>query len=180
MPLKRKKSSKPTNDRKKRIRNHIIADLSANHVERFALLNGFSVECIVKDYGYDLNIYTYDLNGEFENGNIYIQLKASETPIYVSNKTEISFPVDKRDLRAWFNEPMPVIFIFYDAKKEVAYWIYMQQHLKSLVNFDIKKISNNYSIRIPVINIIDINSFQTFRTYKANTLNEIYSVITYR
>ncbi|RYY05811.1 MAG: DUF4365 domain-containing protein [Sphingobacteriaceae bacterium] len=179
MPIK-SKTNQSSDDRKKRVRKHVIADLSANHVERFALLNNFSVECIVKDYGYDLNIYTYDLNGEFENGNIYIQLKASEKPAYINNKTEVSFSVNKRDLRTWIDEPMPVIFILYDVKKEVAYWIYLQQHLKSLVKFDIKKVPNKYSVRIPVANVLDVNSFQKFRSYKAHTLKEIYNVITYR
>ena len=54
--------------RKRRTKEHIIADLSVNHVEYFALKCGFSVERIQADYGYDLQIYCYDDNGEFENG----------------------------------------------------------------------------------------------------------------
>ena len=40
--------------RKRRTREHIIADLSANHVERHALLCGYSVERVIHDYGIDL------------------------------------------------------------------------------------------------------------------------------
>src|SRR5262249_34564309 len=50
--------------RKRRTREHVIADLSANHVERHALLCGFSVERIRLDYGIDLIIHTYNRSGE--------------------------------------------------------------------------------------------------------------------
>ena len=182
MPVNKKKgkSKQVKSDRKRRIRKHVIADLSANHVEKFALLNGFSVECIGKDYGYDLNIYTFDSKGRFENGNIYVQLKATDNPLFVSNNKEISYPTDKRDLRTWFEEPLPVIFILFDAKNDKAYWVYIQQYLRNLTNFDVDKIADNYSVRIPVVNIIDKNSFQLFRSYKANVLKEITNVITYK
>jgi hypothetical protein len=44
---------------KYRPRTHVIADLSVNHVERFALLCGYSVQRIQPDYGVDLIVYTY-------------------------------------------------------------------------------------------------------------------------
>jgi hypothetical protein len=48
--------------KKKRPRQHIIADLSINHVERYVLLCGYSVERVEHDYGIDLVIFTYDAN----------------------------------------------------------------------------------------------------------------------
>ena len=59
---------------KRRTREHVIADLSVNHVERFVLLCGHTVERVLHDYGIDLLLYTYDGNGESENDTIYIQL----------------------------------------------------------------------------------------------------------
>ena len=50
--------------RKRRTRQHVIADLSANYVERCALLCGFSVERIRLDYGIDLIVHTYNRHGE--------------------------------------------------------------------------------------------------------------------
>ncbi len=64
--------------RKRRTREHMIADLSANHVERYALRCGFTVERIVHDYGIDLTLSTYSASGEIENGLVYIQLKATD------------------------------------------------------------------------------------------------------
>src|SRR5436309_2496106 len=45
--------------RKRRTREHIIADLSVNHVERQALLCGHVVERRVFDYGIDLEMFTF-------------------------------------------------------------------------------------------------------------------------
>lgn len=53
--------------RKRRTRNHIIADLSANHVEKHVLHCGFTVERMVHDYGVDLLLYTYSPEGEIED-----------------------------------------------------------------------------------------------------------------
>jgi hypothetical protein len=182
MPLKKKKkkSKKTTANRKMRTRSHIIADLSANYVERHALINGYSVECINKDYGYDLNVYTYNSTGEFENGSIFIQLKATDRPKHVNGKTEISFSADKRDLTTWYDEPYPVILVLYDAKQEIAYWLYVQQYLRATKGFDLTKIGDDYTLRIPKTNIVDQTAFKTMRNFKINTLKELTGVITYK
>jgi hypothetical protein len=54
--------------RKRRPRQHVIADLGVNHVERHALQCGYSVERVLRDYGLDLTIYTFDAAGEVQNG----------------------------------------------------------------------------------------------------------------
>lgn len=165
--------------RKKRVRKHIIADLSINYVEKMALIHGFSVERIMKDYGYDLSVKSFDQQGECENGNIYVQVKATDRPKHLDNKTDISFSVSKRDLNFWYAEPFPVIFILYDAKRDLAYWTYIQQYLRDLPGFDIANIPDSYTIRISKNNVIDKSSFETFRVFKSNTLKEIENAISY-
>ncbi len=157
--------------RKKRVRKHVIADLSANYAERFALLNGFSVETFLKDYGYDLSVFTYNTDGEREAGNIYIQLKATDRPKYLKNNLEIALTISKKDIAAWLNELFPVILILYDAEKERAYWLYVQQHIKKLSKFDLNIIPDNYNIRIPLANILHKESFRGFGVFKRNILN---------
>ncbi len=76
-------ADKKPEKKKRRTREHIIADLSISHTERQALLAGFAVQRIVRDYGIDLFIATYDRFGEVENGEIRIQLKATDTPTRV-------------------------------------------------------------------------------------------------
>src|SRR5262245_29517790 len=53
--------------RKRRTREHVIADLGINHVERIVLRCGHTVERYWHDYGFDLQLHTYDNNGECEH-----------------------------------------------------------------------------------------------------------------
>jgi len=64
--------------RKRRTRAHIIADLSLHHVAYRIVKCGHTIEPIRSDYGYDGSIFTYNGRGEIENGNIFIQLKATD------------------------------------------------------------------------------------------------------
>ena len=55
---------------KTRTREHVIADLSINHVERQLLLCGCSGQRMHVDYGYDLSMYSFNAQGEVEPGNV--------------------------------------------------------------------------------------------------------------
>ncbi|MGC4038428.1 MAG: DUF4365 domain-containing protein [Chitinophagaceae bacterium] len=158
-----------------------MAALSVNYVERFALMNGYTAQSVKEDYGYDMSVFTFDSKGEFENGNIYIQLKAKEKPKYIAGKKFLSLSINKKDIDTWYNEPNPVILVLYDVGKDRGHWVYVQQYLGKLPKFDIAKIKPNFTIRIPVTNIINKASLQLFRKYKNNTLKEIAkgNVITY-
>ena len=52
--------------RKRRTREHVIADLSVNFLERQVLLCGFTTERMAHDYGVDLEIFTFNRVGEIE------------------------------------------------------------------------------------------------------------------
>jgi Domain of unknown function (DUF4365) len=97
--------------KKRRPRQHIIADLSVNYVERYVLLCGYSAERVEHDYGIDLVIFTYDANGEIENGQIYVQLKATDKLSRLADDSVIAFPLQRSDLQLWLREPMPWILI---------------------------------------------------------------------
>ena len=60
-------------------------------MERQALLAGFAVQRIVRDYGIDLFVATYDPSGEVENGEIRIQLKATERPDWSAAVSALPF-----------------------------------------------------------------------------------------
>jgi hypothetical protein len=65
--------------RKRRTREYMIADLSVNHVERFVLRCGWTVERTRYDYGIDLNMVTYNADGEVENDSVSFQVKATDS-----------------------------------------------------------------------------------------------------
>jgi hypothetical protein len=65
--------------RKRRTRQHVIADLSVHHVEGFILEEGHTTQRLGSDYGYDLIVRTFDDHGFIEPGAVYFQFKAMET-----------------------------------------------------------------------------------------------------
>jgi len=114
--------------RKRRTRQHVIADLGVNHVERQALLCGFSVERMHSDYGIDLVVFTYDRQGRAENGCLFLQVKATERAKWIRRGTLLPFRVDGRDLTRWLGEVLPVALIVFDVVAHRAYSLYLQQY----------------------------------------------------
>ena len=162
------------NNRKKRTRQHIIADLSTNYVERFALLAGFSTERVEKDYGYDLIMFTYNQDGEIETGHIYIQIKATDN--ITSTEGKIKFPLKIKDIDLWQHEPLPVILILYDAKNDVAYWLYIQAYFeKHLVTNQTKTIM----VCLDVDNKLSVKSIQAFQKFKQSVIDQLTGKITH-
>ena len=166
--------AKKKSDKKLRTRSHIIADLSVNYFEYFAYSNGFTVERFKADYGYDLDVYTYSNTGEIENGCIYIQLKATDNITLIKKGQYVSFPLDKRDLNYWIEEPMPCFLVVYDNQGHKAYWIYIQAYFK---NVDLSKIVANYSINIPIKNRINKRALKKIRDYKIKVIGQLNGVI---
>lgn len=153
---------KPVSRKKRRTREHVIADLSANHVERHTLLAGFTAERRVHDYGIDLTISTYDANGNVENAQIHVQLKATDHPKWVEQGRMIACRIERADLRAWLNEPMPVILVVYDVTVDVAYWLYVQEHFQRRPRFEPARGSVKVTIRIPRTNVVNVAAMRHF------------------
>src|SRR5258707_7111127 len=116
--------------RKLRTREHILADLSFNHVERFIYRCGWTVERVRHDYGTDLMMRTFRANGEIEVGEISFQLKASDSLQKSADGRSISIRLDWRDLLLWLNETMPVVLVAFDATDDIAYWLDVQEYFR--------------------------------------------------
>src|SRR5438552_8139828 len=106
--------NRPKPARKKRTRGHIIADLSAHHVEGPILRCGFTAERVVHDYGVDLYMTTYTAQGEVENDVVLFQLKGTDRLLRTPNGSEVVFRLDRADLDWWLAETFPVILVVYD------------------------------------------------------------------
>jgi hypothetical protein len=168
---------KPVAKRKRRTREHVIADLSANHVERHALLCGFAVQHVTHDYGIDLWISTFNHLGEVENGEIRVQLKATDHLKVVSGGQFTTFQVEREDLHHWLLEPMPIILVMYDAPTEVAYWLYLQAYFKSQPGFDFNKIKTKVTVRIPTANIVDQAAMRKLAEYRNAILAQMEGMV---
>jgi hypothetical protein len=159
--------------KKKRVRQHIIADLSANYVERYVLRCGFSCERIQHDYGIDLVLFTYDDNGEIEPGQIYIQLKATDTLNVLRDQQTIAFPIKRADLALWLDEPMPYILVLYDAQAEVAYWLYVQAYFARLPDFSLAQTGDIAMVHLQKANLVTDEAIRRFARYKNDILRQL-------
>jgi len=112
--------------RKRRTRQHVIADLSIHHVEGFILDAGFTAQRVVSDYGYDLIMVTFDEQGFVEHGFVYFQLKASET--LERSGADFVYNLDIRDYNLWMRENAAVVLVLYEATRRRAYWICVQDY----------------------------------------------------
>jgi len=164
--------------KKRRTRQHVIADLSGNYVEYFALQCGYSVERIEADYGYYLQIYSYDERGELENGVVYVQLKATDHIERYIREEGLSYALEKAHLDLWLTEPMPVIVILFDAQNEVAYWVYLQAYFEQK-GISLPSNQKTFTIYFDQHNIVNQNAVKKWQTYKNNVLAQIDGRITH-
>lgn len=110
-----RKAPKAQERRKRRTREHVIADQSLVHVQQFVVNAGFTSEAVSKDYGYDVTVNTFDEAGLIEGGAILIQLKAAEVLTPHADGLHFAFDLDMRDYDLWTEEPNPVFLILYEA-----------------------------------------------------------------
>jgi len=156
-----------------------LADLSANHVERYALFCGYSVERFVHDYGIDLALYTYNAEGEVENGAIYLQLKATDDLQTLKDEQTIALEVERADLEYWLEEPMPVILVLYDAQADAAYWLYIQPYLNGRPDFDLSVTGRTVTVHLSKASVLDEGAMRRFGHFRNEVLNQIRGVIQY-
>jgi hypothetical protein len=148
--------------RKRRTRQHVIADLSVNHVERLALRCGWTVERVQHDYGLDLILRTYSPNGQIQNGSVWFQLKATEHLPGPGPTQTIPVRVEWRDLLLWVNEPMPVILVLYDVAEDRAYWLHVQEYFRGREWAARARGATTVSVHVPAIHVLDEAAIQRF------------------
>jgi hypothetical protein len=112
--------------RKRRTRQHVIADLAVHCVEGFILDEGHIAERKQFDYGYDLTMTTFDEQGYAEPELVFFQVKASER---LKEVGETFFQdIDLRDYHLWMRERTPVVLVLYDASRREAYWLDVRRY----------------------------------------------------
>lgn len=132
-----------------RTREHIIADLGVNHVERQVYLCGFTVERIIRDYGLDLILFTYTEAGELEDGGIFLQVKATEELTFLKRENCAAFRVARSDVRSWLSRITPVILAVHDISREQTFWIHVQAYFEALPGFNRFLNSGTMTVHLP-------------------------------
>src|SRR5437868_15281542 len=155
--------------RKQRTREHVIADQSVNHLERFIIDEGHTAQRLEKDYGYDLLLFTHDDQGYVEPGLVYLRLKAAET--LQAADSDYLFDLDIRDYNLWLLEEMPVILILFDASRRRAFWIHFQSYFKEDSARQPKPGAKTVRVYLPMRQAVNRRAVEKMRTLKEEFLN---------
>jgi hypothetical protein len=153
----------------------VIADQSANHVERFVIDEGHTVQGVKHDYGYDLTVVTYDANGYAETGLIYVQLKAAEA--LRESGQDYVFDLDVRDYNLWMRELLPVFFILFDAGRRKAFWIHVQRYFRQDPSLQPKPAAKTVRIRVPKRQVVGHRGVARMRRVKQELLDRLKGVV---
>jgi hypothetical protein len=162
--------AKPTpGPRKRRTREHVIADLSAHHVERFILEEGHTVQRLGSDYGYDLIMWTFDERSYAEPGAVYFQLKARE--VLDESGTDYVYDLDVRDYNLWKIEESLVILVLFDATRRRAYWLPVQQYFCEGLARPPRKGAKTVRVRVPKRQAVNRRAIAKMRDLKWEVIN---------
>ena len=146
--------------------------MSLHHVAYVAVKAGFTIEAVRADYGYDASLYTFDAGGQIENGNIYVQLKATDR-VKIAKDGFIRFRLDKKDIDLWEGEPFPVYVVLFDATAEKAYWLHVQKFLQSSNVTAASLTAKTVPARFDPIQVVSVAALDTWRQNKIAALRAI-------
>ena len=156
-------ATKIQHPRKRRTRQHVIADQSVNHVERFIIDEGHTAQRFERDYGYDLVVSTYEATGYLEPGATYLQLKAAEHLQKIGS--DYVFDVDIRDYNLWTLEQTPVILILFDASRRRAYWVHIQEFFRDNARQP-KRDAKTLRVHVPERQVVNRRAVAKWRRLK--------------
>jgi Domain of unknown function (DUF4365) len=163
-------ASKMHDARKRRTRQHVIADQSVHYVEGFVIDGGHTAQRLSSDYGYDLVVTTYDDSGYIEPGMILLQLKAAENLAPVGNA--YVFDLDIRDYNLWMREKMPVILIVFDAFRKRAFWLAVQSYFRADAARQPRQGTKTVRVRVPMRQAVNRRAIATMRALKQAAVAE--------
>ena len=165
--------------KKRRTREHVIGDLGIHHVQGFILRSGFTAERVYHDYGIDLVMTTYDTNGEAENGEVLMQVKATESLPLMKKSPALTWPVARADLARWLGEPMPVILLVYGVVQDRAYWLYIQRYFAGGRVFRLARGAATLNVRIPTANLLNETAVRQFADFRDKVLTQAWGAISH-
>ncbi len=90
-----------TNPTPRRTRQHVIAAMGLIHVQKAFIDKGHTVDRGSEDYGYDLVANTFDEDGYQEDGDIRIQVKATDTIHRFRRRDSFSYEIKSKHYNLW-------------------------------------------------------------------------------
>lgn len=148
--------------RKRRVREHVIAEMSVNFLERQILRRSHQLVRIPQpEYGLDAMMTHFADSGEIENGVVFFQAKATDELTVVNRGRSIAVVVDAAHLHYWYwVSHHPVILVIYHAAKHCGYWLDVQRYLDEE---NLEPTGATVTLRVPVQNKLTVRAVDHFR-----------------
>ncbi|MBL8798747.1 MAG: DUF4365 domain-containing protein [Planctomycetia bacterium] len=161
-----------TEPRKRRTREHVIADLGVHHVQGHVLRCGYTMQFITPDYGLDLVLTTFTRRGTLENGLIWVQVKATDHPQRPLGQAVLAVRIERRDLLSWVGERYPVILVVYDATTDTAYWLHVQAEYGGGRMFTLERRGSTVTVHVPLGQVVTEVAIRQWRGLKAKEVGQ--------
>jgi hypothetical protein len=148
--------------RKRRVREHVIADMSVNFLERQVLRRSHQLLRIPQpEYGLDAMMLHFADTGEIENGVVFFQAKATDSPDLIDHGKSVAAVVETAHLHYWYwVSHHPVILVLYDAAKHRGFWLDVQRYVDEH-SPNVK--GDTLTLHIPVSNRLTVRAVDDFR-----------------
>jgi hypothetical protein len=153
-----------------RTREHVIAAMGFIHVLKAFIDKGHTGDRPREDYGYDLIATTFDENGYEEDGDIRIQIKATDHLERVRGKGFLACEIERKHYNLWIKTDLPVFLIVFDAQEKRAYWRYVQAYFAEDPRRKPKAASKTVTVRIPIANEFSEDTVDYMRAKKTEIL----------
>jgi hypothetical protein len=158
--------------RKRRTRQHVLEDLSENHLEHKVLLCGHVLRRPERDYGVDVTMFHFDQQGRIENGEVRFQLKATDKLTTTKRGEIVTYPIKIGDLHYWSREFYPFILVIFDAKASRGYWLNVQDYVTENPGID-NAGQDTVNVHVPIVNELTVESIKLFRQRSLETIERL-------
>lgn len=74
-------------------------------------------------------------------------------------------------------EPMPVILVVYDAKRDRAFWIYVQHYLEQNPPDEAIGPQDSWTVHIPLAQRLNRYAIEKFRRFRSQVLSQVEGTI---
>lgn len=148
--------------RKRRTREHVIAEMGMNFLERQVLRRNHQlVRMPQPEYGTDAIMFHFSADGEIENGQVQFQVKATDKLRQKKTDGNVSLRVSAAHLHHWYWEfEHPFILVVYDAIRDRAYWLDVQAYVDEV---RMSPATESVTLRIPTRNRLTIDAIDHFQ-----------------
>jgi hypothetical protein len=140
------------------------------HVLKAFIDKGHTADRAREDYGYDLIATTFDEDGCEEDGDIRVQIKATDRFDRLKSNDVIVLEIEVKHYHLWNRARMPVFLVAYDAQQRRAYWLYVQAYFAEDPRRRPRPGAKTVSVRVPLANEFTEASVDYMRARKTAIL----------